>query len=107
MSEPTSVEISLDAPIARVTVLEDRAMVSRVVQLPPAQGQLRLVIAHVSPLLVDKSLRASAPALASMDSMASFSGSRWPSITPATVAAETSVPRNFQVSCLRGVVPSQ
>lgn len=62
MSEPTSVEISLDAPIARVTVLEDRAMVSRVAQLPPAQGQLRLVISHVSPLLVDKSLRASAPA---------------------------------------------
>ena len=28
-------------------------------------------------------------------------------ITPPTVAAETSVPRNFQVSCLAGVVPTQ
>src|SRR5664280_1518628 len=28
-------------------------------------------------------------------------------ITPPTVAAETSVPRNFHVSCLAGVVPIQ
>ena len=28
-------------------------------------------------------------------------------ITPPTVAAETSVPKNFQVSCLAGVLPSQ
>ena len=28
-------------------------------------------------------------------------------ITPATVAAATNVPRNFHVSCLRGVAPSQ
>lgn len=62
MSEPTLVEIHLDAPIARVTVLEDRAAVSRVAQLPPVRGQLRLVISNVSPLLVDKSLRATSPA---------------------------------------------
>ena len=29
------------------------------------------------------------------------------SITPQTVTAETATPRNFQVSCLRGVVPIQ
>ena len=28
-------------------------------------------------------------------------------ITPPTVAAETSVPKNFQLSCLAGVLPSQ
>jgi hypothetical protein len=52
------VDITFDAPIARVTVLEDRAMVTRSGPVPPATGQLRLIIPHVSPLLTDKSLRA-------------------------------------------------
>jgi uncharacterized protein (TIGR02231 family) len=50
-------ESVLEAPIARVTVLEDRAMVLRKATVPAGQGQARLVVASVSPLLVDKSLR--------------------------------------------------
>lgn len=56
------VDITFDAPIARVTVLEDRAMVTRSGPVPPITGQLRLIIPHVSPVLTDKSLRATAPA---------------------------------------------
>lgn len=48
----------VDAPIAKVTVLEDRAVVTRVFSVPAGAGQVRLVVPQVSPLLVDKSLRA-------------------------------------------------
>ncbi len=48
----------VDAPIAKVTVLEDRAVVTRVFAVPAGSGQVRLVVPQVSPLLVDKSLRA-------------------------------------------------
>lgn len=51
------VEHVLDAPIVAVTVLEDRAVVTRRGRAPSARGQLRLVLPEVTPLLVDKSLR--------------------------------------------------
>ncbi len=49
--------IAIDAPITRVTVLEDRAMVTRRGAVPAGRGQVRLIVPLVSPLLVDKSLR--------------------------------------------------
>lgn len=52
--------LDFEAPIASVVVLEDRAMVTRKGWIPTRPGQLRLVVSPVSPLLVDKSLRASA-----------------------------------------------
>lgn len=58
MSQPTRLELA--APIARVTVLEDRAMVERRATLPARSGQVRLVVPGVAPVLVDKSLRAQA-----------------------------------------------
>lgn len=51
-------EHTVELPIALVTVLEDRAMVTRRGPLPRLAGQLRLRLPEVSPLLVDKSLRA-------------------------------------------------
>ena len=48
------------APIASVTVLEDRAAVARRASVSLAAGQHRLVIERVAPALVDKTLTASA-----------------------------------------------
>lgn len=48
------------APIASVTVLEDRAAVARRGHVSLAPGQHRLVIERVAPALVDKTLTASA-----------------------------------------------
>ena len=52
--------IAMIAPIASVTVLEDRAAVTRRGRVRVAAGQRRVVIERVSPVLVDKTLTASA-----------------------------------------------
>jgi diphthamide synthase (EF-2-diphthine--ammonia ligase) len=46
------------APIVAVTVLEDRASITRRGSLPLAAGQQRIVIERVSPILADKTLTA-------------------------------------------------
>lgn len=51
---------AMTAPIASVTVLEDRAAVTRRGCVRVAAGQHRVVIERVSPVLVDKTLTASA-----------------------------------------------
>lgn len=66
MSPPTRLELA--APIARVTVLEDRAMVERRATLPARSGQVRLVVPGVAPVLVDKSLRVQAQGARVLDS---------------------------------------
>ncbi len=48
----------MKAPITAVTVLEDRAAITRRGAMPIAAGQHRLVIEGVSPVLVDKTLTA-------------------------------------------------
>jgi uncharacterized protein (TIGR02231 family) len=48
----------VNAPITSVTVLEDRANVTRKGGFPVAAGQHRIVIDRVSPVLVDKTLTA-------------------------------------------------
>jgi uncharacterized protein (TIGR02231 family) len=50
----------VNAPIAAVTILEDRANVTRRGSLPVGAGQHRIVIERVSPVLVDKTLTATA-----------------------------------------------
>jgi len=50
----------VNAPITAVTVLEDRASVTRKGSLPVAAGQHRITIERVSPVLVDKTLTAAA-----------------------------------------------
>ncbi|HSD90445.1 MAG TPA: DUF4139 domain-containing protein [Kofleriaceae bacterium] len=55
MSEP----ITLAAPVAVVTVLEDRASVTRRGKLTLRSGQQRIIIDRVSPVIVDKTLTAS------------------------------------------------
>jgi hypothetical protein len=59
-----------ELPIVLVTLLEDRAMVTRRGPLPAAAGQLRLIVPEVSPLLVDKSLRAQVRASAGAEAPA-------------------------------------
>ncbi len=54
MSEPRTVE----APLTAVTVLEDRASVTRRGSFPVTVGQQRIVIDRVSPVLADKTLAA-------------------------------------------------
>jgi hypothetical protein len=49
---------SVIAPIASVTVLEDRAAVTRRGHVQLAAGQHRIVVARVAPVLVDKTLTA-------------------------------------------------
>ncbi|MBT9587360.1 DUF4139 domain-containing protein [bacterium] len=49
---------SLNAPIVRVTLLEDRALVRRQVELEIPQGVSRWKLAGLSPVLVDKTLTA-------------------------------------------------
>ena len=51
---------AFDAPIASVTVLEDRATIERRGALEVAAGQHRVVVERVSPVLVDKTLTATA-----------------------------------------------
>jgi uncharacterized protein (TIGR02231 family) len=65
------------APIDQVTVLEDRAIVTRTALVPPGHGAFRLVIEPVSPLLVDKSLRAQAPGVRIFDVRCVRSLSPW------------------------------
>ena len=50
----------MNAPVSAVTVLEDRANVTRRGSLPLGAGQHRIVIERVSPVLVDKTLTATA-----------------------------------------------
>ena len=50
----------MNAPITAVTILEDRANVTRKGSMPVAAGQHRIVIERVSPVLVDKTLTATA-----------------------------------------------
>jgi uncharacterized protein (TIGR02231 family) len=50
----------MNAPITAVTVIEDRAMVTRKATFAVAAGQHRVVIERVSPVLVDKALTATA-----------------------------------------------
>ena len=50
----------MNAPISEVTVLEDRASVTRKGSMPLGAGQHRITIERVSPVLVDKTLTATA-----------------------------------------------
>ena len=50
----------MNAPITRVTVVEDRAMITRRGTVAVAAGQHRVVIERVSPVVVDKTLTATA-----------------------------------------------
>ena len=50
----------MNAPVVAVTVLEDRAQVTRRGRAPLAAGQHRVTIERVSPILADKTLLASA-----------------------------------------------
>jgi len=52
--------IRIDAPVVEVTILEDRARVIRRGTIALPAGQTRVVIAGVAPVLVDKTLSASA-----------------------------------------------
>lgn len=52
----------LDAPVKKVTLLEDRAQVRRAGRLSLAAGQHTVVVADVAPVLQDVSLRADASA---------------------------------------------
>lgn len=51
-------EITLDAPVSIVTLLEDRAQVRRIGKTQLNQGLWRIKIPQVAPVLSDKSLRA-------------------------------------------------
>jgi uncharacterized protein (TIGR02231 family) len=51
-------QLTINAPIFQVTVLEDRALVQRKAKLNLAQGLWRLKIENVAPILVNKSLKA-------------------------------------------------
>ncbi len=87
MSEPTPLEIA--APIARVTVLEDRAMVERRAELPAHRGQLRVVVPGVAPVLVDKSLRARAEGARLLDARCVRTPAAWRSGPLAATDAAT------------------
>lgn len=50
--------LRVSAPIAQVTVLEDRAAITRRGSVELAAGQHRVVVARVAPVLVDKTLTA-------------------------------------------------
>lgn len=51
-------ELTLDAPVSTVTLLEDRAQVRRIGKIQLTQGLWRIKIQQVAPVLSDKSLRA-------------------------------------------------
>ncbi|MBS2035394.1 mucoidy inhibitor MuiA family protein [bacterium] len=53
--------VRFEAPITRVTLLEDRAYVRRQAELELPQGRSRWKLTNVSPLLVDKTLTAQLP----------------------------------------------
>ncbi len=56
----TQINMVVEAPVVAVTVLEDRASVTRRGVITLAPGQQRVVIARVSPILVDKTLHVTA-----------------------------------------------
>lgn len=87
MSDLTRLELA--APIARVTVLEDRAMIERRAELPAHSGQLRVIIAGVAPVLVDKSLRAQAQGGRVLDARCVRTPAPWRSGEPAPSDATT------------------
>ncbi|NER20375.1 MAG: DUF4140 domain-containing protein [Symploca sp. SIO1C2] len=51
-------ELTLDAPVSQVTLLEDRALVQRRGKANLAPGLWRIRVEKVAPVLSDKSLRA-------------------------------------------------
>lgn len=57
-SPNTIQQLTLDAPVSIVTLLEDRALVRRVGQVNLTQGLWRIKVENVAPVLSDKSLRA-------------------------------------------------
>jgi uncharacterized protein (TIGR02231 family) len=73
----TVTELTLEVPVVAVSVLEDRAVVTRRGQLPALTGQLRVRIPEVSPLLVDKSLRAASPGVRVLDLRCVRGVARW------------------------------
>ncbi len=58
MTDANSDRISLDAPVREVTLLEDRAVVTRVGRVSVPAGLSRLRVAAVAPVLADKTLEA-------------------------------------------------
>ncbi|MCB9560866.1 MAG: mucoidy inhibitor MuiA family protein [Kofleriaceae bacterium] len=68
MTTPAAVPlVPADAPVVEVSVLEDRARVIRRGTVAVPAGQSRLVIARVAPVLVDKTLTATAGAARVVD----------------------------------------
>jgi len=57
-SPETIQQLTLDAPVSTVTLLEDRALVRRVGKTNLTQGLWRVRVENVAPVLSDKSLRA-------------------------------------------------
>jgi uncharacterized protein (TIGR02231 family) len=51
-------QLTLDAPVSVVTLLEDRALVRRIGKVNLTQGLWRIKVENVAPVLSDKSLRA-------------------------------------------------
>lgn len=51
-------KLTIEAPICKVTVLEDRALITRSAKINLTQGLWKLTIEKVAPVLVNKSLRA-------------------------------------------------
>src|SRR4051812_42562017 len=74
-AEPSRHRIA--APIASVTVLEDRAAVTRRGQVPLGAGQHRIVVSRVAPVLVDKTLTAVAVGARVLDVRCERSLARW------------------------------
>ena len=62
LSTTPGMRVAFDAPVARVTLLEDRAQVGREGKLQLAVGRHRLKVAAVSPVISDRSLVARGPA---------------------------------------------
>lgn len=51
-------ELTLEAPVSQVTLLEDRALVQRLGKVNLTPGLWRVIVEKVAPVLADKSLRA-------------------------------------------------
>lgn len=92
-NEASNAASAVDAPIAKVTVLEDRAVVTRVFSVPAGSGQVRLVVPQVSPLLVDKSLRAV------------VRGGQGEADGSADASADATAVRVLDVRCVRAMAP--
>lgn len=99
MSSPLPIVVPLVAPVVAVTVLEDRASVTRRGAVSLAPGQHRVIIDRVSPVLADKTLAATCAGARVLD----IRCERY--VAPWRDAADASG-RTHDVSALRGELES-